>query len=92
MPPPAPGRAARPLLYAPKDMPKSTAGAAESLLHNLAHIELNAVDIGWDLILRFQQSDIPTELYSDWVSILADEARHFHMLDARMRALNSHYG
>lgn len=92
LPPAAPSRPAQPLLYAPREMPRSNAGSSESLLHNLAHIELNAVDIGWDTVLRYQENDVPTELFTDWLSILADEARHFHLLDARMRALDTFYG
>lgn len=92
LPPSAPTRPARPLLYAPKDMPPPSAGHAETLLHNLAHIELNAIEIGWDVILRFQDPKLPLELYSDWLSILVDEASHFHLLNARLHALGSHYG
>ncbi|KAL6061982.1 DUF455 domain-containing protein [Balamuthia mandrillaris] len=62
------------------------------LLHSLAHIELNAVDLGWDLILRFWRCDMPHEFYSDWLSIIADEARHFQMLSLRLQELGHSYG
>lgn len=47
--PSRPGRPARPLLVAPRDMPRRSRGGDGSgkiaLVHSLAHIELNAVDL-----------------------------------------------
>src|SRR4029077_1497706 len=62
-PPDRPARPARPLLLAPKEMPKRKAGLGLArriaLLHALAHIELNAIDLAWDLIARFASRDLP---------------------------------
>ncbi|ELR12137.1 uncharacterized protein ACA1_140210 [Acanthamoeba castellanii str. Neff] len=94
-PPPQPARPPTPELRDKRNMP----GAKELnvplpiyLLHSLAHIELNAVDLGWDLILRFRHENMPPEFYTDWVSVLSDEARHFGLLSSRLVALGYHYG
>jgi uncharacterized ferritin-like protein (DUF455 family) len=54
--PDRPGRPLRPVLMPPRAMPKRSTGGLKgrfALLHSLAHIELNAVDMTWDLIGRF---------------------------------------
>ena len=63
-----------------------------ALLHAIAHIELNAIDLAWDLIARFSDHGLPREFYDDWVSVAADEGRHFLLLAARMAELNASYG
>lgn len=77
----------------PKDLPRrrlgSTAGKV-ALLHALAHIEFNAINLALDAVYRFQE--MPESYYSDWLSIAADEARHFALLQARLRSLGSDYG
>src|SRR5262245_19270346 len=84
-PPSRPARPARPELLAPRFMPKrrragSLAGRA-ALLHALAHIELNAVDLAWDLLARFAAlpsgAALPRAFYDDWVRVAAEEAEHF---------------
>lgn len=62
------------------------------LLHSLAHIEINAVEIAWDTIIRFSHRRLPSEFYCDFLSIAADEARHFNMLCDRLKLHNSYYG
>lgn len=55
-PPPFPARPDRPELLDPRDVPKRKPGTSDgriALLHAVAHIELNAVDLHWDLIARF---------------------------------------
>src|SRR6185436_7372278 len=60
-PPNRPARPARPELKRPGDMPKRSTGPKGRipLVHALAHIELNAVDLAWDVIARFGDSDLP---------------------------------
>lgn len=93
--PDAPARPARPELRAPRDMPRrrgSGPAARIALLHALAHIELNAIDLAWDLIARFASERWPRDFYDDWVTVAEDEARHFVMLNHRLAALGSTYG
>jgi uncharacterized ferritin-like protein (DUF455 family) len=61
-----------------------------ALLHALAHIELNAIDLGWDIVARFPK--LPRAFYDDWVGVAAEEAEHFALLEARLRALGGAYG
>ena len=95
-PPPRPARTDRPLLTPPREMRRrrnlgSLAGRI-ALLHALAHIELNAIDLGWDIIARFSGEDLPRAFFDDWVGVAAEEAEHFALLDARLVALGGAYG
>lgn len=90
-----PARPARPKLLAPRDMPrrrKDKAAGRLAFLHAIAHIELNAIDLAWDIVGRFTAEALPKAFYDDWVAVAADEARHFAMLDARLAALGGGYG
>jgi uncharacterized ferritin-like protein (DUF455 family) len=95
-PPDRPARPARPELRLPRDMPRRRRAHSETgriaLLHALAHIELNAVDLACDIIARFTADDPPREFYDDWVSVAADEARHFSLLAARLDDFGAAYG
>jgi uncharacterized ferritin-like protein (DUF455 family) len=93
--PDRPGRPSRPMLLAPRDMPKrSLTGQAGrlALIHSLAHIELNAVDLTWDLIGRFAHVRLPRSYYDDWVRVGLEEAKHFAMLQDRLSQLGATYG
>jgi uncharacterized ferritin-like protein (DUF455 family) len=61
-----------------------------ALLHALAHIEFNAIDLAWDIAARFPGQ--PRDFYDDWIAVGDDEARHFVMLRERLVALGSDYG
>jgi uncharacterized ferritin-like protein (DUF455 family) len=93
--PTAPARPAKPELLPPNRMPKRGRAGSErsrfALLHALAHIELNAIDLAWDLIGRFG-GGLPRAFVDDWVKVGDDEARHFLMLDDRLRELGGAYG
>ena len=95
-PPAHPARPARPLIKAPRHMPKRNAGGGRQarvvLLHAVAHIELNAIDLAWDLIARFTHEDPPRAFYDDWVAVAAEEAAHFGLLADRLAALGAAYG
>lgn len=95
-PPDHPARPERPELLAPRHMPKRNAGGAQAariaLLHAIAHIELNAIDLAWDLIARFSAEDLPREFYDDWVGVAAEEAEHFSLLTGRLAELDAAYG
>ncbi|MDA0340789.1 MAG: ferritin-like domain-containing protein, partial [Proteobacteria bacterium] len=91
-----PARPARPALRLPRDLPKrkisrdSTGRIA--LLHALAHIELNAIDLAWDMIARFAGADLPRAFFDDWVGVAVEESGHFALLDQRLAALGAEYG
>jgi uncharacterized ferritin-like protein (DUF455 family) len=63
-----------------------------AVLHALAHIELNAIDLAWDIIARFSNEGLPRAFFDDWTGVAAEEAEHFALLDARLRALGGAYG
>lgn len=92
-PPGLPGRPARPELVAPAALkPRSVAtpeGRA-ALVHALAHIELNAIDLALDAIWRF--GGLPEGFYADWLSVAQDEALHFQLLHAHLQSLGFAYG
>jgi uncharacterized ferritin-like protein (DUF455 family) len=93
-PPDRPRRPTRPSLLAPRDMPKRRGGTSGrvALLHALAHIELNAIDLAWDAIARFADDDLPRTFYDDWVAVAAEEARHHALLAERLGTLGAAYG
>jgi uncharacterized ferritin-like protein (DUF455 family) len=94
-PPEFPARPSRPILMSPKDMPRRRSGGEKgriALLHALAHIELNAIDLAWDLIARFDEEDWPPAFFDDWVQVAHDEARHFQLLAQRLDQLGTSYG
>jgi uncharacterized ferritin-like protein (DUF455 family) len=93
--PDRPARPDAPELLAPNRMPKRGRGGSErsriALLHALAHIEFGAIDLAFDMAGRFG-ADFPQHFVDDWLSVGADEAIHFAMLDRRLRTLGAHYG
>ena len=93
--PDRPGRPDRPQLLPPREMPRRTTGGLKgriALLHSLAHIELNAVDMTWDLIGRFVRAPVPQAFFDDWVQVGLEEAKHFDLLSRRLVALGAAYG
>ncbi|MHA1537350.1 MAG: ferritin-like domain-containing protein [Alphaproteobacteria bacterium] len=95
-PPDRPARPERPQLLPPRDMPRRRSGrgpaARIALLHAIAHIELNAIDLAWDIVARFADAGLPREFYDDWVKVADEEAKHFTLLSDRLHALGSSYG
>lgn len=90
-----PGRPQRPELLPPRKMPKRSTHDAKgrfALLHALAHIELSAVDMTWDLIARFAHEPMPRAFYDDWVQVGLEEAKHFALVSDRLGALGGGYG
>jgi len=93
--PEIPGRPPKPQCVTPQEIPsQKQSGVSHSvyLLHNLAHIELNAIDLVWDTIVNFPDANMPNEFYSDWLEIAKDECRHFQSLCKRLNALQASYG
>lgn len=90
-----PARTPKPELLSPRDMPRRRLGSEAgriALIHAIAHIELNAIDLAWDMVARFNNEDLPPEFYDDWVRVADDEARHFHMLNKRLGDFGKCYG
>ncbi|HJU15904.1 MAG TPA: ferritin-like domain-containing protein, partial [Stellaceae bacterium] len=91
-----PARPARPLLRPPREMPKRRAFGSlrgrVALLHALAHIELNAIDLAWDLLARFSEPGLPRAFCDDWTGVADEEAGHFELLTRRLAELGASYG
>lgn len=88
-----PGRPARPVLVDPARVPRRRLGSAEgraALVHAIAHIEFNAINLALDAVYRFR--GMPADYYGDWLSVAADEARHFRLLESRLDAMGYAYG
>ncbi|MEM8833804.1 MAG: ferritin-like domain-containing protein [Pseudomonadota bacterium] len=101
--PERPARPDKPELLMPRDMPKRKKGNSDrnkvTLLHALSHIELNAIDLSWDIIARFSHYyeakdgfSLPIEFYNDWLKVADDEAKHFLMLSDRLSDFDAQYG
>ena len=94
-PPLRPARPDRPELLDPREVPKRKPGSAAgrtAMLHAVAHIELNAVDLHWDVIARFAHIPMPAGFYDDWVQAADEESKHFGLLSDCLAARGSHYG
>ncbi|MDF1871572.1 ferritin-like domain-containing protein [Vannielia sp.] len=94
-PPDMPARPAAPELLAPRDVPRRKPGSPDgrrAMLHAIAHIELNAIDLHWDVVARFTHIPMPLGFYDDWVRAADDESRHFNMMCDCLEAMDSHYG
>ena len=74
-------------------MPRRRGAAGRiALIHAIAHIELNAIDLAWDMIARFADSGLPRTFYDDWVKVADEEAKHFSLLSKRLEAMGAVYG
>ncbi|MBC7133803.1 MAG: ferritin-like domain-containing protein [Roseovarius sp.] len=94
-PPDRPARPARPALLDPRDVPRRRPGSPAgrlAMLHAVAHIELNAVDLHWDIIARFADTPMPIGFHDDWVRAADEESRHFNLMCDCLEELGSHYG
>ncbi len=94
-PPLRPARPEKPELLDPRDVPKRKPGSPQgriALLHAVAHIELNAVDLHWDIIPRFAHVSMPLGFYDDWVKAADEESKHFNLMCDCLEDLDSHYG
>lgn len=98
--PDSPARPSWPLLVPPQQVEKRKLGTPQgrvSLLHALAHIELNAIDLAFDMAVRFEKEINDASLDSrvfvaDWMAVGVEEASHFRLLLSRLQALGSDYG
>lgn len=91
--PAQPGRPTRPQLIHPAKVPRRKLGSEAgrvALVHAVAHIEFNAINLALDAALRF--AGMPLAFYQDWISVARDEARHHQMLSARLDQMGAAYG
>ncbi|MGJ3230274.1 MAG: ferritin-like domain-containing protein [Oceanicaulis sp.] len=99
----APGRPARPErpeLKPPGQVPRRRLGTPAgrfALLHAVAHIEFNAIDLAFDMVARFSGDARLSEserraFIADWINVGDDEARHFLLVRERLAALGGDYG
>ena len=90
---PVAGRPVKPELVHPKSVKQrklSTLEGRKALLHAVAHIEFNAINLALDAVYRFR--DMPDAYYGDWLQVAAEEAYHFGLVRARLRELGGDYG
>ena len=88
-----PGRPLKPILVLPREVPRRSLNTVEgraALLHAIAHIEFNAINLACDAMQRFP--NMPEQYYLEWASVAIDEARHFQLLQARLKELGFQYG
>jgi uncharacterized ferritin-like protein (DUF455 family) len=88
-----PGRPERPRLVAPKDVPTrslATVAGRAALLHAIAHIEFNAINLALDAVWRFPR--MPERFYRDWLQVASEEALHFTLLAEHLNTLGFAYG
>jgi uncharacterized ferritin-like protein (DUF455 family) len=88
-----PGRPAKPLLVPPKHVQRRAMHTAEgraALIHALAHIEFNAINLALDAVWRF--TGMPEDYYRDWLQVAKEEAYHFSLLREHLQSLGFDYG
>ncbi|XP_075478241.1 uncharacterized protein LOC142519189 [Primulina tabacum] len=93
----APARPTKPLLVSPKEIPppKSSGLPLNAyMLHNLAHVELNAIDLAWDTVVRFSpfMELLGEGFFADFAHVADDESRHFTWCSQRLEELGFSYG
>lgn len=88
-----PGRPAKPELVSPqhvKHRKLNTAEGRATLIHAIAHIEFNAINLALDAVYRFRE--MPDQYYTDWLQVASEEAYHFSLLRERLQELGVDYG
>lgn len=88
-----PGRPPLPELVAPTEVPRRSMRTEEgraAMIHALAHIEFNAINLALDAVWRF--AGMPRAYYADWLQVAAEEAQHFSLLVAHLLAMGHAYG
>jgi uncharacterized ferritin-like protein (DUF455 family) len=87
------GRPQQPVLVHPSQLPRRGLGSEKgrlALIHAIAHIEFNAINLAWDAVQRYAQ--MPRAYYDDWIRVAREEVYHFRLLRQRLRAEGMEYG
>ena len=88
-----PGRPEQPRLVNPREVPRrgfNSESARIKLVHAIAHIEFNAINLALDAVYRFR--GMPEQFYTDWLNIAVEEALHFSLLEDYLKSRGSYYG
>jgi uncharacterized ferritin-like protein (DUF455 family) len=88
-----PGRPEAPALVPPHEVKRRSIHTREGLamlVHALAHIEFNAINLALDAAYRFH--GLPRDYYTDWLQVAREEAYHFRLLRNHLRTLDCDYG
>ena len=88
-----PGRPEKPDLIPPSQLKQRKLGSElgrAMLIHAIAHIEFNAINLALDAVYRFR--DMPDEYYYDWLKVASEEAYHFSLLSDRLEEMGYRYG
>ncbi|NOY74097.1 MAG: ferritin-like domain-containing protein [Gammaproteobacteria bacterium] len=87
------GHPKKPKLISPREVPKRSLGTLEgqaALIHAIAHIEFNAINLAWDAVYRFR--DMPEQYLHDWVRVADEEAYHYGLVCGCLNDLGYRYG
>ena len=95
-----PARPDRPKCVSPAEVPRRRLGSEHgraALMHAVAHIEFNAIDLAADMVARFIHNPLlpvadRAAFATDWISVCDDEARHFGLISDRLSHLGVSYG
>ena len=90
---PIPGKPDKPELVSPLSVRRRSMITQEGraiLIHALAHIEFNAINLALDAVWRF--ADMPREYYADWLKVADEEALHFSLLAGHLKGQGYGYG
>lgn len=82
-----------PKLVKASQVPKRGFGTIEGraiMMHAIAHIEFNAINLALDAVQRFP--NMPDDYYKDWLTIADEEAYHFELIRSHLRFLGAEYG
>ena len=88
-----PGHPEKPHLVAPRQLHRRGLHTPEghgALIHSIAHIEFNAINLAWDAVTRFR--GMPEQYYDDWVRVADEEAYHFQLVRDHLNTLGFEYG
>lgn len=89
----APGRPAAPRLVDPRSVPQRAMSSPEGrarLMHAVAHIEFNAINLALDACWRFE--GLPRDYYLEWAQVAVEEAQHFALVESHLQRLGHRYG
>lgn len=88
-----PGRPTKPDIVDPRQVKQRSMHTVEgraALLHALAHIEFNAINLALDIIWRYPH--LPSQFYGDWLQVAFEEVYHFNLLEDHLQTLGFAYG
>jgi uncharacterized ferritin-like protein (DUF455 family) len=88
-----PGRPEKPLLMPHTELKRgslATAAGHAALLHAVAHIEFNAINLALDAVWRFP--GLPAAYYREWAQVAREEAYHFGLMRDHLATLGYAYG